>query len=166
MAGTIKGADTLAKNITKFTTGFLREVNKDMRKVETLLRGRIDKNISLSDHSLSDLAAMGHPYSRKSPQALHDPNWQVHEQSGKMRRGLTSGTEDANVSFGKLSAEAYAGINESVEHAPYVVFGTSKMIPRDFLHGSLQEVRDQAVQLLSRSLKNTVVSFAGDKVKL
>ena len=83
-----------------------------------------------------------------------------------MRSGKFSGVEKASVLGGDLSARAYVGISENVRHALFVIYGTSKMVPRDFLIGSLGEVRDQIWDVLSRSLKNAVVSFNGERRKI
>ena len=173
----INGADVVSKNIAKFGGGFIKELNRDMEQVRLILDKAVEKNISLADHSQADLAAMGHPYSVRAPQAIHSPGYQVHEQSGRLRAGKYSGTEKAEASGvdfisrtsflrGKIGASAFVGINESVRHAFFVVFGTSKMVPRDFLIGSLGEVREQAFEILRRSLNGFTISFNGEKVKL
>ena len=162
----VNGAELLSKNIVKFGDRFLEEVNKDMEQARAILDKAIGKNISLSDHSLSDLAAMGHPYARRAPQAIHDPGYQVHVQSGELKSGKYSGTDKAGISSGSLRARAFVGINENVQHAFMVVYGTSKMVPRDFLIGSLGEVRDQIWQALRRSLNYAVVSFNGETTRL
>lgn len=166
MAGEVVGTQTLAKNIVAFGNKFLREVSRDMSKVKELLNEKVTENISHTDHSLSDLKAMGHPYARRNPQQIHTPDYSVHKQSGELLAGKFSGTEDASITSGKLVSSAYVGINESVRHAPAVIFGTSKMVPRDFLRGSLNEVKEEALNILKRSLNGVVVSFNGEKVKL
>lgn len=166
MARQIQGADVVAKNIVVFTRGFLREVNRGFERVRGILDDRITRNISLSDHSLKDLARMGHPYSRVGGFRLHDPEYQVHTQSGRMLAAKISGTNKADISGGNLGASAWAGISSAAPHAVHVIYGTSRMIPRDFLRGSLAEVRGQVLDTLSRPLKNTVVSFNGERIKL
>jgi hypothetical protein len=161
------GGETVARNMRAVQRRFLEGVNRDMRKVASLLDSKVMSRISLGDHSLDDLAALGHPYARRAPQAIHDPQYAVHTQSGELLASKFSGTEDATVTGGgKLTAEAYVGVSESVDHALFVILGTSKMIPRDFLTGSLEECREQAFDLLRASMKNTIVSFNGEKVKL
>lgn len=162
----ITGGDLVSKNIIAFGGQFLAQVNKDMELARKILDLKIEKNISLSDHSLADLRGMGHPYARRAPQAIHDPGYQVHEQTGEMRRAKYSGVDKAKVSSRQLEARAYVGIDEKVTHAFYVVYGTSKMIPRDFLVGSLGEVRNQVWDILKRSLGNAVVSFNGQTRRL
>lgn len=163
---TVIGGDVLAANIVKFTEGFLEQVNEDMAAARDVLAGRIRRNISLTDHSLSDLRDLGHPYSRKAPGSLHQPQYLVHSQSGRMVAGMISGTTPASVSGRKLVAEAWAGVGDEVEHAAFVELGTSKMVPRPFLSGSLKEVQGDILNTLSRSLKNTTINFNGRKVKL
>ena len=173
----VNGGDVVAKNIAKFGDGFLRQVDKDMENVRALLDKTVDKNISLSDHSQSDLAALGHPYARRAPQEIHSPGYQVHEQSGELRRGKYSGTDKASsagvdfqsrTSFarGQIGARAFVGINEAIQHAFYVVYGTSKMVPRDFLIGSLNEAKEKAFDILRRSLNGFTINFNGERVKL
>lgn len=162
------GEDVLAENIIKFTNRFLDEVNKDMGAVAGILQSAVKENISETDHSLSDLARMGHPYGlgARDHKPLHEPNYLVHTQSGQMLRGLGSGVERASVSSGKLMAAALAGIAANVQHAQAVFYGTSKMIPRDFLTPAREKAKPQALKTLSRSLKNTVINFDGKKTKL
>ena len=162
----VTGADLVAKNIAKFGDRFLSEVNKDMEKARNILDKAVYRNISIQDHTLSDLAGLGHPYARRAPQTIHDPAYQVHVQSGELRDNKYSGTEQASIRGGKLMAQAFVGINERVRHAFYVVYGTSKMIPRDFLIGSLSEVRDQIYKTLKGSLGQAVVSFNGETQRL
>ena len=162
----VKGADVVSKNILIFGGRFLDEVNKDMEQARRILDKAIEKNISLQDHSLEDLAAMGHPYAVRAPQAIHEPGYQVHTQSGELLGAKYSGTDPASVNGGRLSATAFVGIRESVRHAFFVVYGTSKMVPRDFLIGSLGEVRIQIWEVLKRSLNQAVVSFNGETERL
>lgn len=159
----VMGAGVVSKNILVFTKGFLKQVDRDMDNVRRLLDKQVEKNTSLDDHSLSDLRAMGHPYARRAPQEIHTPPFQVHAQSGKLKRARYSGTEKAAVMSGRLSARAFVGINSSVSYALNVVLGTSKMVPRDFLVGSLGEVREKAFMTLKRSLNKAVVTFNGEK---
>lgn len=160
----IQNADVVAKNIVAFGGAFRSEVDKDMEAVREVLDSTVDRNISLTDHSQRDLDLMGHPYATRAPQAIHDPRYQVHEQTGKLRGSKFSGTDKAAVIGGSLNARAYVGVK--AEHAKYVVYGTSKMVPRDFLMGSLGEVREKAFRILRTSLRGAVINFGGQQVKL
>lgn len=162
----IRGADVLIKNIDRYGGGFIKAVNTDMKHAASILGLRIEKNISSTDHTLEDLRKMGHPYAGRDPNPPHKPEYIVHTQSGELLQGLFSGIKPASITGGELEAAAFAGISDEVEHATYVIFGTSKMIPRNFLIGSLGEVQEQIFKKLRRSLNKFTITFQGKKVKL
>lgn len=171
MAGgaTVIGGDVLAENLDKAMDGFLAEVDRDMARAADRLRAGIRSNISLTDHSLADLSDMDHPYASRhgSIQVHGDKPWQVHTQSGRMLSAMVSGSEKASVVSGRLSSSAWAGVDEDgAPHALHVEYGTSKMLPRPFLSGSLKESSGDILDTLRRSLKNTIINFNGRKVKL
>jgi hypothetical protein len=61
-----------------------------------------------------------------------------------------------------LKASAYVGLNEMI--APYaaeLIYGTSKMIPRDALTGSLENVRENIEGILRGDLRDFVFNFKG-----
>lgn len=156
------GQGTVARNIVFFGDGFLKRVNVQMEKISKLLDTAVTKNMSLTDHSLKDLADMGHPYSRRHPMTIHSPKWAVHTQSGKLLESKESGTKDASIIGGELKASAYAGLNSYVApHADDVIYGTSRMVPRDFLTGSLEQVRAEAQAILKANLRDIVFNFKG-----
>lgn len=147
----VKGTDLVIKNIKSFGGGFERHLNKTMDQARNMLDEEITKNISLSCHSLEDLRKAGHPYRLSGP-GLHNPDWQVHTQSGEMLKSKTSGTIPARYAGGQFRATAYVAMDERLEYNAYVIYGTSKMIPRDFLHGSLMNKRDDLWKLVAGSL--------------
>lgn len=164
------GADIVSKNIIKFGGGFLRHVNQTMDKVKDVLDKEVTKNISLTDHSIADLRGLDHPYAARwgtsKASALHSPYWVVHSQTGRLLGAKVSGVEEASFDAGVLKASAFVGLNANIaKHAPFVVFGTSKMIPRPVLQGSRDAIIDDAKKILQRELKNLVTSFQGEKTK-
>lgn len=168
MQGTVVGQQLLSKNMVVFQNRFLSEVDADMARVAKILEAAVKGNISESDHSLRDLAKLGHPYGMgaRAHKPLHTPNYIVHTQSGQMLGGLRSGSTPASTSGLRLAAEAFAGILQSIAHAQNVFYGTSKMIPRDFLTSARDKVKDECLDVLRRSLRSTVINFDGEKTKL
>ena len=136
----IKGIDIMVMNLNR-TAEFVSSAAYDgIKKVGKIIDSAIKKNIRLTDHSLRDLAAMGHPYARQRPQMIHSPEYLVHKQSGDL---LSSFYSDDIENYSGKSVAHVAGVNEAVApHARYVVMGTSKMVPRNFLGGTLQEKRE------------------------
>jgi hypothetical protein len=159
----VQGAEVVAENLTAFEQGFLRHVNTLMRSIATDLRARVDANSGLTDHTLQALAVLDHPYARRHGEQglpIHQPMYLVHRQSGALARATFHGTAEATVSGGTLSASAHAGVAEDrAPHAAYVVFGTSRMIPRDFLTASLTEVEPSAKERLTTQLRDLAFSF-------
>ena len=161
----VTGQEVIAENILAYGGRFLATVDKTMDKVRQMMDEKITINISPNDHSLEDLARLGHPYARRHGplgKPIHDPYYQVHEQSGAMRRSKKSGIVKASMVSGKLNAIAYAGLDETIApHALNVVFGTSKMIPRPVLEGSRQFIIQDVKAIIQRDLKNMTFNFKG-----
>jgi hypothetical protein len=159
----VRGADVGANNIIKFGGNFKNHVNKVMAGVQDRLDAQVTMNISLSDHSLRDLAAAGHPYAKRHGSqglAIHEPNWMVHIQSGQLLSSKKSGTTPCDIVGGQLKATAWCGVDENIApHALYVYWGTSRMIPRDFLNGSLDQIRPEVYAVIHDNLRNLVQSF-------
>ena len=179
-------ADVVAKNIKAFGDGFCGHVNKCMETVQNMLDTKVTENMSQADHTLADLARLDHPYAKRhGPEGLnlHTPYYQVHIQSGRLLASKRSGTVKADISGGVLSAKAWCGVYErGAPYAAYVIYGTSRqapggseagtskkspgnspsgMIARDFLTGSLNEVKDEAVAYLHTNLRDFIFNFKG-----
>lgn len=153
-------AGLVAKNLLKVQEGFVRSVNKAMSNVSVILNEEVEKNISLTDHSLSDLRRLGHPYARGNSSALGHPIYQVHKQSGRLLNSKFFGVRPATVSGGTLRSSAFVGLDDiSAPHAVNVIFGTSKMIPRPVLNVSRDNVSKEAKEKITKSLKNLKFNF-------
>lgn len=155
------GAALIADNLLKVQKGFLNSVNSTMKKVEKVLDNEVKENISITDHSLADLARLGHPYARRGPSSsLSHPLWQVHKQTGRLLSSKFSGVKEASITSGKLDASAFVGLNETkAPHALHVIFGTSKMIPRPVLEISKNNVMEDAKEKITKGLKNLKFNF-------
>lgn len=101
-----------------------------------ILEKRIRQNISLRDHSLAQLAAMGHPYARrhgsiqihrKGSTSLLNPEYRVHTQSGALLNSVTV-TSASSRPHWRLHLDT--GV---APHAEYVIHGTRVMLRRDVL---------------------------------
>ena len=159
----VTGTNIVANNILRYGGGFLNTVNKVMKEIAFMLDKQVEGNISRTDYSLEELADLDHPFaSRHGAEGIpvYDPYWMVHKRSGKLLNSKKSGTVRADVSGGTLEASAYVRLDENVApHAAYVVYGTSRMIPRPVLQGSRDQVAPQAYELLRTVLKNLTVNF-------
>jgi len=163
----VSGADVVARNIKAFGGGFERHATKVMKKAADILDGEVTKNMSLSDHSQADLTKLGHPYARRhgpEGKGLHKPPWLVHRQSGKLLSSKFKGSSEASVLGGQLKVSGWVGLDQGrTGYAQAIIWGTSRMIPRDVLSGSLFNKRFQGKVgvLLNTNLRDLVVNFRG-----
>lgn len=159
----VRGTDLVADNIIRYGAGFLKTVNSTMKTVAVIIDNQVHKNMSLEDHSLKELKAMGHPYAKRHGEKgiqIHNPYWQVHKRSGELIASKERGTNDANIKFGSLKASAYVRLDDNkAEHAKYIIFGTSKMIPRPLLIGSLNQVKNRAFDVIKENLRDLTARF-------
>lgn len=132
----------------QYTSDLMAQVKKNVTAATKTLYGGIRDNVSLKDHSLKDLAKMGHPYSKRRFQAIHAPYWKVHIQSGNLLSAVKTGTTLKGQSF-----TGYVGIDEAIApHAKAVVYGTQRMVARDFLTGTLKQLEDKIISSLRENL--------------
>lgn len=79
------------------------------------------EHVTLADHSLRELAELGHPYSTRYPKdAGPHPDYDVHEQSGELVASTTIQTGPNEIRLINTSA-----------HYEYIRYGTRYMRPRD-----------------------------------
>lgn len=98
---------------------------------ETLLTEMRDL-VSLDDHSLADLAALGHPYAQGKPQGSGPhPDYELHQQDEELIQGLRRTPARP---LGNLVA---AELHSDAPHTWHVIYGTIRMRPRDFVSAAL-----------------------------
>ncbi len=124
-----------------------------MRRAAELLRDTIIQNISLNRHTRKELERLGYPYSedRSLGAPLHMPEYQVHDQTGRLIDAVE--IEETEEGF-------RVGINEDLApEVKYLIFGTSKMVSRDFITGSYNECKDAMDLLLGGAENYEVENF-------
>jgi hypothetical protein len=158
----IKGIDVTVVNLNRTNEFVSKAAFAGMKKIGKYLDKAIKKNISKTDHSLKDLARMGHPYSKRRPRKIHSPEYVVHKQEGDLYDSFYSDT--SRNQYGHDIAHV-AGVNEAIApHARWVIMGTAKMVGRDFLHGTLQDKKEKLWDMFIQHMgkKRT---WAGLKIK-
>lgn len=130
-------------------------------KAADVLHQQALKNVSLKDHSLTDLAAIDHPYARRhgriNTSALgHEPAWQVHTKPSRRRKGHRNQTGQLRDALrvdllpsARPPGEAwvvYFDVN-AAPHAIFVVQGTPLMLPRDVLWWTSTDPRVQKMMM-------------------
>jgi hypothetical protein len=144
-SGTIKKIGWYRKWVRK-------RVGKALTKTTEELRQGVSENISLTDHSLFDLAQMGHPYAVRNYRPPHSPEYLIHEQSGNFKSALFKKIQ-IHEKMGALGGDIMVGIvgfdENACPHARFVIMGTSKMVSRDVLTETMNAKRDD----LERTMK-------------
>lgn len=102
--------------------------------------------ISARDHSLKDLAAMGHPYSAAHGFQIHDPDETVHEQqSGQYLSALT------------VEKPSYYAGGEIIEGAVHIA-GDAEMEDRD------RWIQEGTTRMRARNWSQRVVDEHGQEI--
>lgn len=118
-----------------------------VREAGRVLEDETRANVSLSDHSLGDLAnhQPPHPYARRygKIQIHNEKPWVVHQQSGNLLRSLTSRNEPT-AQGQKFSVKFDLS---RADHARYVVLGTTKMLPRNVIWNTANDKRVQKLMM-------------------
>lgn len=114
-------------------------------KATRSLKQGVVANASRTDYSLNELEDMGYPYARRDPHPPLEPPWLVHTRSGKLVSAIMSFThKESWGSLGRVYIDATIA-----PHAPAVLFGTTRMIGRDFL-------RETRI-IMSAQIRKTIV---------
>lgn len=132
MAGSVKasGLNNILNNMKMMIETNKMNCIKGVNLAGNLLEINMKKHASLTDHSLKDLADMGHPYSkRKSKDSGPHPDYEVHSQSGDLLDNIIKNGYTTNAMAG-----VEVGVLESdVPYIKYLIEGTPTMRPRDFI---------------------------------
>lgn len=141
MAGSVKvtNLNNVLNNIKMMIDTNRMNCIKGVSLAGNLLEVNMKKHASLTDHSLKDLADMGHPYStRKSKDSGPHPDYEVHSQSGTLQENIIKNGYATNTMAG-----VEVGVLESdVPYIKYLIEGTVKMRPKDFISHSAIESTD------------------------
>jgi len=131
-----------------------RYMASTLHTIADRLEARMKENASLTDHSLKDLRRLGYPYSAKRPRNPHTPPYLVHAQSGELSKAIESNIIN--------QYRIQVGVDEA--KAPYIrhiVYGTERMLARDFITGSFLELEQEFPGLWEQALKHIVIVTGG-----
>lgn len=110
-----------------------------LKDVAKNYKEQIDKVISLDDHTLEELRALGHPYSTSLPAGnLHGDDRLVHDQTGKLRSSIKVTAPQATT-----TRTFSVFVSSTSEHMKYLIFGTSRMRPRRFHEIAYDKIKDR-----------------------
>lgn len=148
MAGTVyvKGLDSITISLKNLHPGQDPHLRAVMTESANDIEKAVKEKASLTDHSLKDLARMGHPYGHGG--SPPHPDELVHIQSGKLVESIYS-----SIMITDTKASVTCGVLES--DVPYIkplIYGTSRMRPRDFLGHAWVEVKPKTIQKIKSGI--------------
>jgi len=134
ITATISGLDVTIKNIGKLSEQGKKGAYDGVFKALDVANQACEKMISADDHSLAELALMGHPYSAAHPDPPHsDPI--IHVVTGDYQRGLVTtppvGWSDAIIS---------GTIKNDDPKDRWLQDGTVNMIARPYMEWVIQTI--------------------------
>lgn len=111
--------------------------------------------ISEGDHSLRDLALLGHPYGFTNPQEIHDPDVLVHVQSGEYRDALR-----ATPPVGTGEAIIEGSISNDSRLDRWIQEGTTKMRGRPWMEWIVQHYGQDFADLIEARITSAIAAAA------
>ena len=150
----IIGLENVESRILKAKEAMYKWKDEFIGKSTTILYEKIQERVGVKDiHTPAILAEMGHPYAKRDPRNPHFPPYIVHRQSGELFRAI----KRPKYKQTETRSEGYVEIDEGeVYYVRAVLFGNSKMIARNFMTGSLEEVKSQVTNDAKESLKTII----------
>jgi HK97 gp10 family phage protein len=159
MAGRVfvKGLEKVVMNMNEALKDIDREVEGAARTAADLLEKKVKERISLTCHSLRDLARMGHPYRKGAPDDVPHRDDFVHQQSGK----LISNVEKIVTNKNNRITGAVGVDEKKVKYIKYLTYGTSRMRVRDPLGHVWQENKETVLKIIKYGVEAGVGSRRG-----
>lgn len=148
--GTIEGLDIVISGLTETSLdvqqaayqGVLLALNAAFKACETML--------SPQDHTLKELALLGHPYSASQGFSIHDPDELVHIQTGAYRDALEkvspSGAGDAIIEGQIKIDDSMADLDRMIQE------GTIHMRGREWMKYIVQHYGDDFANVIEASV--------------
>jgi hypothetical protein len=161
MAGrtSVRGIDNIINNLNSIAPRVRTHLKMAADQAVGILHDATVENCSLTCHSLEDLARLGHPYSTRYEQDyLHDDS-KLHIQSG----WLISNIEKISEVDSKRVLIA-VGVDEAkVEYIGWLIDGTWKMRPRDFLGNTFLQEREKLLRIIKYGIVEGLGSRGGSR---
>ena len=128
-----------------FAEGIRKRTNKTVRQMANTLKKEVEKNVSIDDeHTPKELKRLGHPYKTEN---LHDAPL-VHRVSHNL-------SDNIEIFKTNRKDELLVGVDpEKVPYVEAVLFGSEKMISRDFLSYSLLNINKKLRKIIKKGMKS------------
>lgn len=143
--------------LLKFESDVIKAARAGLKEAATTLENQIIRNATLTDHTLKDLADLGHPYSKVAPFNPHPdkPDYLVHTQSGRLQDNIRQVKEGRDAIAVGVNPGPVIDDNGK-QYLNDVIEGTSKMVGRNFIHESFNEVQEEIFKVIEDEIKTAM----------
>lgn len=154
LSWTIQGIDRAQQKLRTLQMQGRGQTRRFVARGTRLMYDKCREFTSLTDHTLADLARLGHPYARRwAPHTLH-PDYLVHIQTGTLQAGLTMGVAE-------LHTETVGWVANSTWYDKFVQLGTRYTRPRPYMFQVRVELEPVLREMGRHMFRDLVVSVAG-----
>lgn len=159
MKSTVTGTDVAVTGLKNTSNAVMKAafmgVINALQKTYAYSRDMIDA----SDHSLKELAAMGHPYGFRHPQVIHDPDEIVHRQTGEYLDALKvtkpSSGADREIIEGRVGIQGDA---EMEQLDRFIQLGTTRMRGRPWANYVVDHHGDEIAQVVKDAVAEAIAA--------
>ncbi|MDF2563681.1 MAG: hypothetical protein K0Q53_76 [Massilibacillus sp.] len=144
MSAKVEGLSNVLQNIRNITPIEAAKMNAKLSIAGNVLESGVKEHASLTDHTLKDLADMGHPYSKRYgvDSGPHSDDI-VHRQSGLLFDNI-----EKHENLNMIHSTVEVGVDES--KVPYIgdlIAGNGRQRPRNFLGGAYKDKVDEVIAI-------------------
>ncbi len=145
----VRGLENVIRNMEMVTPQLEQRLDAAAKLAADELEKTVKEFAQIEDHTLQDLADMGHPYStRFGTDSGPHPDEIVHRQSGKLYDNI-----EKVVRRSGRRLLIMCGVDENkVEYIKWLIDGSSIMRPRDFLGWSWLKCRGKVLGIIKSGL--------------
>ncbi len=146
----VEGLDNIKANLDKAVSKTVAKMNERVMLAGLIAEEAVRQQAELTDHSLEDLAILGHPYAKIYPadSPPHNDDSLLHIQSGYLFANIDR-VEDFN------STKSSVAVGVSPDRVPYIedlMHGNTKMRPRPFIQRAWSKHKDEVIRALEGRL--------------
>jgi HK97 gp10 family phage protein len=143
----VEGLDTIFQNMDLAVRKVVSAENAQLKLAGKVVHEAVKNQAGLTDHTLDDLADLGHPYSTRFPDnnGPHGDDTLVHIQSGLLQANIEK-AEDLNDTVSQVA------VGVSASKVPYItdlMEGGPKMRPRRFINRAFDISKPIVAEILS-----------------